>query len=142
MIKIHSNVVIGSTSDLNQILTHVHYIINCSTNLNNLFVHPNYLNLNITQFSIGSLQILNSVYDFINSKIQLNQNIFILCENGIGNSLIVGMFLAMRLYKLNYNQVYYQIATKHSVNHYDFYSGLKHFEPQILNRDLDKMDTL
>lgn len=141
MIKIHSNIIIGSTNDLTHIFNYVHYIINCSINLNNLLVHPNYLNLNITQFTLDSLQILNSLYDFVNSKILLNQNIFLLCENGINNSLIVGIFLMMKLYKLNYADVYYQISARHSINSYDFYAGLKYYEPYIIGYKIsDKMD--
>ena len=76
MIKIHSNIIIGSPNDLTQLLNSVHYVVNCSISLNNLYVHPNYINLNIVNFSNDSLQILNSIFDFINWKILSNQNIF------------------------------------------------------------------
>ncbi len=141
MIKIHSNIIIGSPSDLAQIINSVHYIINCSTNLNNIMVHPNYLNLNIPQFTLESINILNSVYDFLNNKILLNQNVFLLCDTGINNSLIVGMFCVMKLLDLNYYNTYYKIATFNKINSYEFYSGLKHYEPYIIkNRAGDKMD--
>ena len=141
MIKIHSNILIGSPSDLTQIANSVHYIINCSTHLNNIIVHQNYLNLNITQFTAESLNILNSVYDFINNKILLNQNVFLLCDSGIGHSLIVGMFLIMKLFNLNYYNTYHKIATIHKINSYEFYSGLKYYEPHIIKCGLgEKMD--
>jgi len=141
MIKIHSNIIIGSPSDLAQIINSVHYIINCSTNLNNIIVHPNYLNLNITQFTTESLNILNSVYDFVNNKILLNQNVFLLCDSGIGNSLIVGMFFIMKLLNLNYYNTYYNIATYNKINSYEFYAGLTYYEPYIIKNGLgEKMD--
>ena len=142
MIKIHSNIIIGSPNDLTQLLNSVHYVVNCSISLNNLYVHPNYINLNIVNFSNDSLQILNSIFDFINWKILSNQNIFLLCENGISNSLMVGMFFMMKLHVLNYNDVYYRIATIHRINSHDFYSGLKYYEPYIIKCEVnDKMDT-
>lgn len=141
MIKIHSNIVVGSLNDLQNVINTVHYIINCSPNLNNLILHPNYINLNITYFTFDSLQILNSMYDFIKSKIFFNQNIFLLCENGINNSLIAGIFIAMKLYNLTYNNIYYPISSLYSINSYDYYSGLKYFEPYIINyRPSDQMD--
>ena len=141
MIKIHSNIIIGSPSDLAQIVNSVHYIINCSTNLNNMMVHSNYLNLNITQFTTESLNILISVYDFINNKILLNQNVFLLCDSGIGHSLIVGMFFVMKLLNLNYYNTYHNIATVHKINSYEFYSGLKYYEPYIIKYGFgEKMD--
>jgi hypothetical protein len=140
MIKIHPNIIVGSPSDLSSVLNSVHYIINCSINLNNLIVHSNYLNLNIQQFTFDSLQILNSVFDFINCKILLNQNIFLLCENGINNSLVVGIFIIMKLHNSNYNDVYNYMSTIHQINPYNFYSGLKYFEPCIISKSIDKMD--
>jgi hypothetical protein len=140
MIKIHSNIIIGSPNDLAQIINNVNYIINCSTNLNNAMLHSNYLNLNITQFTFESLKILNSMYDFINNKIILNKNVFLLCETGIDNSLIVAMFILMKMLNLNYNNVYYKITTIYKIKSYDCYSGLKYYEPYILNNSEDKMD--
>jgi hypothetical protein len=141
MIKINPNIVVGSLNDLPNILNSVHYIINCSVNLNNLFVHQNYMNLNIHHFSIDSLQLLNSLFDFIKNKILLNHNIFLLCENGINNSLITGMFVAMKLYNLTYNEVYYKISIIYPIHSYDFYSGLKYYEPYIQDYNLsDEMD--
>lgn len=141
MIKIHPNIIIGSPNELAQIINSVNYIINCSINLNNAILHSNYLNLNITQFTINSLKILNTMYDFINNKILLNKNIFLLCETGIDNSLIAGMFIIMKMLNLNYNTVYYKIATIYKIKYYDCYSGLKYYEPYILNYNSgDKMD--
>jgi len=141
MIKIHSNIIIGSPHDLAQIINSVNYIINCSASLNNLLVHPNYINLNIQQFTFNSLQILNSLFDFISWKISLNQNIYLLCETGTNYSLIVGMFVVMKLYNLSYSEVYYRLSSLHNIGSYDFYSGLKYYEPYIIIRDTNnKMD--
>lgn len=131
MIKIHPNILVGSLHDLSQIINSVNFIINCSLNLNNAMTHPNYLNLNINQFSLDSLQTLNSVYDFVIGKISLNQNIFLLCETGIDKSLILGIFIMMKLYNLSYHTTYYNIAATNKINNYDSYSGLKNYEPYI-----------
>jgi hypothetical protein len=132
MIKIHSNIVIGSPTDLIQYIPYINYVINCSINLNNLFIDPNYINLNITKFDFSTLEILNKLVDFISYKISQNQNIFLLCENGINHSLIVGMFLIMKIHKINYNDVYYYLSSIHQINNYDFYCGLKYYEPYII----------
>ena len=139
MIKIHSNIIIGSPSDLAQNINNIHYIINCSINLNNAIIHPNYLNLNIIHFSFESLNILNSVYDFIINKILLNQNVFLLCETGIEFSLIVGMFIIMKMLNLDYYNTYCNIANIHKIKSYEYYFGLKYYEPYIYNCK-DKMD--
>jgi hypothetical protein len=132
MIKIHPNIIIGSLSDLGQILGSVNYIVNCSTNLNNIISHPNYLNLNINQFTFESLQTLNSVYDFVFSKLVLEQNVFLLCETGIDKSLIVGLFILMKMHNLNFNSVYHNVANSNKINPYECYSGLKIYEPHII----------
>ena len=55
---------------------------------------------------------------------------------------MVGMFFMMKLHVLNYNDVYYRIATIHRINSHDFYSGLKYYEPYIIKCEVnDKMDT-
>ena len=141
MIKIHPNILIGSPTDFIPNIDYVHYIINCSTSLNNAIVHSNYLNLNITQFTLESLNILNAVFEFINNKISLNQNIFLLCETGIDYSLIVGIFIVMKKFNLNYHNAYYKIANIYKIKSYEYYSGLKYFEPYILNYNFkDVMD--
>lgn len=141
MIKIHPNIIIGSPSELTQIINSVHYIINCSIALNNKLIHPNYINLNISQFNYGSLQILNSMFDFINLKIRLNQNIFLLCETGIDNSLIVGMFIMMKLHNSYFKNIYYQILNIYNnIKPYDFYAGLEYYEQYILNAKTNEMD--
>jgi hypothetical protein len=133
MIKIHSNIIVGSCDSLLQstILPHVHYIINCSTNLNNLIVHPNYINLGVDKFGFKTLRTLNSLSDFVNEKISLGNNIFLLCENGIGHSLVVGMFIIMKMHNINFDQVFNQLSASYNINNYDFYSGLKRYEPFI-----------
>lgn len=140
MIKIHPNILIGSPPELQQVLPSVNFIINCSMNLNNLIVHPNYINLNISIFNQETLTYLNNLYNFIVEKICSNQNIFLLCETGINNSLIIGMFIIMKMFNLNYNQVYYTIANSHRINSYDFYTGLKFYEIHIISNFSENMD--
>lgn len=141
MINLQTNIFIGTPHDLQNIIHSINYVFNCSTNLNNLINHPNYINLNINNFSFETLQYLINLSDFIYQKTLLNQNIFILCENGIGSSLIIGMFYIMKCYNLDYNYVYTYISKIYSINHYDFYAGLKYFEPYIIKNTFgEKMD--
>ena len=71
----------------------------------------------------------------------INNNIFILCESGIGISLIIGMFYIMKFFNLDYNTVYSNIAKNYIINHYKFYSGLIYFEPYIIKSTFgEKMD--
>jgi hypothetical protein len=132
MIKLHPNIITGSPTDLNQLSGSIYYIINCSINLNNLIIHQNFINANITKFDFETLNILNNIYNFIKSKILLNQTVFLLCENGLGNSLIVGIFILMKMYNMNCMSVYYEITKFNIINSYDFYSGLKNYEPYII----------
>ena len=81
------------------------------------------------------------MYDFIIYKILLNNNVFLLCETGIDNGLIVGMFILMKMLNLNFNNVYYKIANIYKIKSYNYYSGLKYYEPYILKyTSEDKMD--
>jgi hypothetical protein len=140
MLKIHPNIIVGTPYDLSLVLDKVNYIFNCSPNLNNLIVHQNYINLTLVNFSYETLQLLLYLYNFIIDKIAYNQNIFILCETGINSSLTVGMFLIMKLYKLNFDYVYHNIAHSHKIGSYELYSGLKHFELFIDDNSGEKMD--
>ena len=140
MIKIHKNIIIGSLMDLQHLLNSVTYIINCSPTFSKLLSHPNYLNLNINSPSAEKLNTLNQVTDFINNKVLLNHNIFLLCETGLNNSLIVGMFFLMKFYNVSYNTVYHNIAITNRINPYEFYLGLTSFEPHIIKTTSENMD--
>lgn len=74
---------------------------------------------------------MNQVYEFINNKILLNQNVFILCDTGLNNSLFVGMYFLMKYYNLNYHTVYHNIASSNKINSYEHYLSLTLFEPYI-----------
>ncbi len=140
MIKIHSNIIIGNLSDLQQLINNVTYIINCSPNFAKLCSHPNYLNLNINNPIHETLNILNQISDFMYNKIMSNQNIFLLCDTGINNSLIVGMFFLMKFFNINYQSVYHNITLFSKINPYEFYLGLAQFEPYILKSSCENMD--
>lgn len=141
MIVIHPNIIVGSVYDLTANFNNIHYILNCSISLNNLLFHPNYINLNISIFNQNSIQLLNSIFEFIYGNIELKYNIFILCETGINNSLIIGMFIIMKLYKLKYNDVYNSIVKNNIINSYYYYSGLIFYEQYILDKNnIDDMD--
>lgn len=142
MIKIHNNIIIGTPSDLQQLINYTTFIINCSPHLANLLNHPNFININITNPNLQEiLYLLNQTSEFIYNKISSNQNIFIMCDTGINNSLIVGMFFLMKLHNINYYSVYYNIASSHKIHSFDFYLGLTHFEPHILKKiEENRMD--
>jgi hypothetical protein len=142
MIKIHPNIIIGNPNELHGLLNSVTYIINCSINLNNLINHPNYINLNIDKFSWESFYTLNELYKFINGKIIYGNNFFLLCDTGINNSLVVGIFILMNIYKAKYNDIYYQLAYTNKINSYEYYSGLVNFEPNILANDMMDLSDL
>lgn len=133
MIKIHQNIIVGSINELAQLLNSVHYVINCSVNLNNSIVNPNYLNANIYNFSLQTLPTLNSIYDFVCGQIALGKNIYLSCETGLNQSLIVGMFIMMKMFNLNFYNVYLKICCTNKINPYDYYAGLTNYEPYILN---------
>jgi hypothetical protein len=143
MIKIHPNIIVGSINELAQVLNTVHYIINCSVNLNNYMVHPNYLNTNIQKFSLETLPTLNSIYDFVYQQVSLGKNIFLCCETGTNQSLIIGMFIIMKMFNINFYNVFYKIFYTNKINSYEYYSGLVNYEPYILSNTNtnDKMDT-
>lgn len=140
MIKIHPNVIVGNLSELQHALHEVTYIINCSPTYSQLINHPNYFNLNINNINHETLNILIQVCNFINSKILLNHNIFLLCDTGIGISLMVGIFFLMQYHNINYNTVYHNIAIAHKINPYEYYLMLIHFEPYILKFSNESMD--
>jgi hypothetical protein len=132
MIKIHSNIIIGNLCELQQIITNVSYIINCHHNYSQLSNHPNYLNLIINNINYETLNLLIQVYDFINNKILLNQNIFLLSDTGLNESLFIGMFFLMKFHNANYQTIYYNIAFNNRIYPYEYYASLTYFEPHIL----------
>ena len=141
MLKIHPNIIIGNPYDLSLVLDKVNYIFNCSSNLNNLIIHQNYLNLNISSFSYDSLYPLLNLYNYINNILINQQNVFILCVTGINHSLVVGMFIIMKLYNINFDIVYHNIIQTYKIGPYELYSGLKYYEPFIINNCDVSMDT-
>lgn len=132
MIKIHPNIIIGNIPQLQQVINNVSYIINCHSEYSHICNHPNYLNLIINNINYETFCHLNQVFDFINNKISLNQNIFILCNTGINISLFVGMFFLMKFHNLNYKTIYDQIALFHQIFPYEYYACLSLLEPYIL----------
>lgn len=141
MIKLHTNIIVGSPNDLAFVFQTVNYIINSSPSLNNLINHPNFINFNINSFSFDTLQPLVNLAEFVKNKISLNQNIFLLCESGLLNSLILGMFIIMKFYNLDFDTVFQNISNTYHIHPYNSYSLLKYYEPYILSYpNSEKMD--
>jgi hypothetical protein len=128
MIKIHSNIIIGNFNDLQLLLPNVSFIINCFSGYSYLYNNPNFINVVNLEYNT-----FLQLYNFINYKILLNNNIFILCDTGKNISLIIGMFFLMKYHNLNFNTVYYNIAYYNHINSYEYYSNLISFEPYILS---------
>lgn len=140
MIKIHTNIIIGNLIDLQNLINNTTFIINCSSNYQKLFEHPHFLNLNLHNPLYDTYSILEQVYFFISSKIVFNQNIFILCDSGISDSLTVGIFFLMKFYNMNYKTVYNNLSLHYKINSYNYYSKLVNFEKHIKLYKNDDMD--
>jgi hypothetical protein len=90
------------------------------------------LNLNLPFYNGTSIPILNKAYEFIINKINLSQNIVILCENGISDGMLFSIFFLMKFHNLSYDKVYDQISKTIPINSLFYYYALKSLENQII----------
>lgn len=124
MFCIFNNIFICSVNELPLLnLNNFNFIINCSNKLSNLINNQNFLNLNIDQLSIENF---NEVYNFILKNI--NQKIIILDETGKDISMILGMFIVMKYYNVNFDLVYDNIKIYTDLYNKEYYSFLYNYK--------------
>ena len=133
MYQIHNNIILLPISEINILQNNqVNWIINCSESLNNYMIHPNYINLNIPYYNVESIQILHKAFEFICQRINLSENIVILCENGIAGGMLFSMFFLMKYYNLPFDTVFERISKSIQVNTIFYYYSLKALQNLII----------
>ena len=132
MFCIFNNILICSINDLQLLnINNFNFIINCSLEYNKLFENPNYINLNIKEFNIFNIDSLFNIINFIIKNI--NQKIILLDENGKNNAMVIGLYLFMKYYKINFSYAYDNIKTLTELNNKNYYFFLNNID--LINKD-------
>lgn len=135
MFCLFSNIFVCGIQDLNYLnLANFNYIINCENKFNTCITSPNYINLNIDNFNQSNFNLMSDVYTWVENNFN-NNKIILLDETGLGNAMILAIYLIMRSKNEQFNTVYTNIGKYISLPVQTYYNILLINENQIIKNN-------
>lgn len=132
MFCLFNNIFICSVNELPFLnLNNFNYIINCSIKLNYLINNNNFININIEHLSDKTIDNFIQIYNFIN--ININSKIIILDETGKDLAMFLGIFIIMKYYNIDFNNVYDNIKNYTHLYDKNYYLYLSYSDNFINN---------